>query len=49
MQSDGQINDTPATVGNDNVFNGCGKPPGLNGTKYLFVVLSAARDPITTV
>ena len=49
MQSDGQINDSPATVGNGNVFHGCGKPPELNGTKYPFVVLSAACDPTTRV
>ena len=41
MQSDGQINDSPGTMGNGNVFHGCGKPPELNGRKYPFVVLSA--------
>ena len=49
MQSDGQINDWPATVGNGNAFHGCGKPPELNGTKYPCVVLSAACDPTTPV
>ena len=49
MQSDGQVNDSPATVGNGNVFHGCGKPREVNGTKYPFVVLSAACDPITRV
>ena len=49
MQSDGQINDSTATVGNGNVFHGCGKPPELNVMKYLFVVLSAACDPTTIV
>ena len=44
MQSDGQINDSPATVGNGNVFHGCGKPPELNGTKYPFVVLSTCTS-----
>ena len=48
MQSDGQINDSPATVGNGNVFHGCGKPK-LNVTKHPFVVLSAACDPTTRV
>ena len=49
MQSDGQINDSPATMRNGNVFHGCNKPPQLNGTKYPFVVLSAAYDPTTKV
>ena len=49
MKSDGQINDSPATVGNGNVFHGRGKPPKLNGTKYPLVVLSAACDPTTRV
>ena len=49
MQSDGQIDDSPAPVGNGNTFHGCGKPPELNGTKYSFVVLSAACDPTTRV
>ena len=31
MQSDGQINDLPATLGNDSVIHGCGKPPELKG------------------
>ena len=41
--------DSPGTVGNGNVFHGSGKPPELNGTKYPFVVLSAACDPTTRV
>ena len=49
MQSDGQINNSPATVGNGNLFHGCGKPPEPNGTEYTFVVLSAAYDPTTRV
>ena len=49
MQLDGEINNLPATVGNSNVFHGCGKAPELNGTKYPFVVLSAACDPTTRV
>ena len=47
MQSDGQINYSPGTVGKCNVFHGCGKRPQLYGTKYSFVVLSSACDPTT--
>ena len=49
MESDGQINDSPATVRNGNVFHGRGKPPELKGTKYPFVALSAACESTTTV
>ena len=45
MQSDGQINDSPAIMGNGNVFHGCRKRQQLNGTKHPFVVLSAACEP----
>ena len=49
MQSKGQNNDSPGSMGNGNVFHGGGKPLELNGTEYSLVVLSAARDPTTRV
>ena len=49
MQSDGHMNDSPHTMGNGNVLRGCGKPPELNATKYLLVVVSAICDPTTRV
>ena len=49
MQSNGQTNHSPGSVGIGNVFLGRDKPPELQGMKHPLLLQFAACDPTTRV